>query len=470
MKTNTTLPALHWNRASNEKATAHNEAVQRQILEMLAENKTDGLVTELRNWDPTDLLQLLTQMPLVSARKLLKRLPINPSAKIMAELDPDFRALLLHDETLSRLTDMLNEMSEDDVVETLDEFPPSVVELLTPKLNVRKELEERLLHDEDTAGRLMTRKFVVFKEDNTAREAIDSIRDQSELLGRFRTIFVVDNEGHLVGRMDVTKLLTIRRAERIGDHMSRTVLAVSSDMDQEDVLRKAAQLELSAVPVVDAEGRLIGRISIEQLNQIAREEAVEDMMLMGGVSPEARPDDSIRRIIKGRLPWLMSGLVGSAVAATVVGSYEDELAKAAILAAFIPVIMSMAGNSGLQASAVAVQGLATGSIWANSTLFRLWKEFCGAVCNGAIAGCVLSALIMVASFVFEIHQPAHLAVTASLALLTATTIAAMVGATIPLLLDKVGIDPAAATGVFITTSNDVLGVLIYFTIASALYL
>ena len=194
------------------------------------------------------------------------------------------------------------------------------------------------------------------------------------------------------------------------------------------------------------------------------------LLLMGGVSTDALPTDSVRRIVKGRLPWLTAGLIGSSVAAAVVGSYEAELEKAAILAAFIPVIMSMAGNSGLQASAVAVQGIATGSIKESGTFFRLWKEFCGALSNGLLAGLVLTALIMAASIFFSVSNPAWLALTAALSLLVVATIAAMVGAVVPVILDKIGIDPAAATGVFITTSNDVLGVLVYFSIASVLYL
>ncbi len=163
-------------------------------------------------------------------------------------------------------------------------------------------------------------------------------------------------------------------------------------------------------------------------------------------------------------------LIGSSIAALVVGSFEDELQEAAILAAFIPVVMSMAGNSGLQASAVAVQGIATGSIWTVSTLFRLWKELCGALSNGAIAGSVLTVLISIGALIFDVHDPVWLALTAALSLIIVTTIAAMVGATVPVVLDKIGVDPAAATGVFITTSNDVLGVLVYFTMASFLYL
>jgi len=461
---------LQWSSKADTAAHEHNKQVLKRVRHQLRADDTISLVKRLKKWSPTDLLQLLTALPLPEARKLFALLPIRPSTKILAELYPDFRAELLKDGTTARLVEILNTMKENDLADTLDEFPQSLLDIVVPQLDARAEIEERIRHGEDTAGRLMSRKFVAFNEDYTAEKAIAAIKSQYDLVGRFRTVFVVDAKHRLVGRLDVTRLLTLEPKARIGDVMDANVLAVSAEMDQEDVLRKAAKRQISSMPVIDSDGKLIGRITTEQMNQIVREELSEDLMLMGGVSPEARPTDSVRRIIKGRLPWLMTGLIGSAVAALVVGSFEDELEKAAILAAFIPVIMSMAGNSGLQASAVAVQGIATGSIWTGSTLFRLWKEFCGAISNGFIAGSVLTVLISIGAVLFEIHDPVWLALTAALSLVIVTTVAAMVGATVPVVLDKIGIDPAAATGVFITTSNDVLGVLVYFTTASFLYL
>ncbi|KZL20916.1 Magnesium transporter MgtE [Pseudovibrio axinellae] len=461
---------LQWSSKTDASAQEHNKQVLKYVRHLLRADETTQLVAQLKKWSPTDLLQLLTGLPLPEARQLFSLLPIRPSTKILAELYPDFRAELLKDETTSRLVEILNSLKESDLADTLDEFPKSLLDIIVPQLDARTEFEQRIRHGEDTAGRVMSRKFVAFREDYTAKKAISAIKSQYNLVGRFRTVFVVDAKHRLVGRLDVTRLLTLEPSARIGDVMDANVLAVSAEMDQEEVLRKAAKRQISSMPVIDARGKLIGRITTEQMDQIAREELSEDLMLMGGVSPEARPSDSVRRIIKGRLPWLITGLIGSAVAALVVGSFEEELQKAAILAAFIPVIMSIAGNSGLQASAVAVQGIATGSIWTVSTLFRLWKEFCGALSNGIIAGSVLTILISIGALVFEIHAPAWLALTAALSLTIVTTIAAMVGATVPVVLDRLGIDPAAATGVFITTSNDVLGVFVYFTIASFLYL
>ena len=200
-----------------------------------------------------------------------------------------------------------------------------------------------------------------------------------------------------------------------------------------------------------------------------REEAAEDLLHMSNVSADAKSTDPIGRIVKGRLPWLLAGLIGASVAAMVVGSYEDELERAAILAAFIPVVLSLAGNSGLQASAVTVQALATGTVWTGDLASRFAKELGGALINGAVAGAILAALVLGVAQVFEIDQPTRLALATSLSLLTVTTIAALVGAFVPMALDRIGIDPAMATGVFITTSNDVLGVLVFFVMATWFY-
>ncbi len=298
---------LQWSSKADTGAHEHNKQVLKAVRRLLRTENTGDLVQWLKTWPPTDLLQILTALPLPEARKLFALLPIRPSAKILAELYPDFRAELLNEETTTRLVEILNTLKESDLADTLDEFPQSLLDIIIPQLDARAEIEERIRHGEDTAGRLMSRKFVAFNEDYTAEKAIAAIKSQYERVGRFRTVFVVDGKHRLVGRLDVTRLLTLEPKTRIGDVMDANVLAVSAEMDQEDVLRKAAKRQISSMPVIDTDGKLIGRITTEQMNQIAREELSEDLMLMGGVSPEARPSDSVKRIIKGRLPWLLTG-------------------------------------------------------------------------------------------------------------------------------------------------------------------
>ncbi|WP_417688802.1 magnesium transporter [Roseibium sp.] len=459
-----------WHREPENEALDVNENVLGRIRQMIKAGERDQLVALLQRWDPVDVMQLLVRLRLTQARKLFKWLPSNPSIKVVAELRPEFRSLLMQEATLGQFRDILASMDPEDALDMLLDFPDDVAEELAASLPELEEISARKTYADDSAGRIMARKFVALPQTCTVDEAVSQIRAQAERIRKVFTIYALDENQRLVGFIEVGKLLLSPGSTQLSEVMNHDFLAVSADTDQEEVLRLARKKDMRSVPVLDGAGRLIGRVTPKQLTRIAAEEAAEDMLLMSGVSSEAKPDDTVVRIVKGRLPWLLAGLVGASIAATVVGSFEDQLAQAAILAAFIPVTMSMAGNAGLQASAVAVQGLATGRLWSGDIGYRLAREFVAAICNGAVAATILAGLTFAAAYLVPIQNPAELAIATSLSLVSVTTIAAMVGATIPILLDKLGIDPAMATGVFITSSNDVLGVLVFFLMATAFYL
>ncbi|MEP3047657.1 MAG: magnesium transporter [Roseibium sp.] len=459
-----------WTREPSNSPLEANNAPLQALREMIRNNQRQEIVDLLKRWDPIDVMQLLMRLRLKHARKLFQWLPANPSIKVVAELSPEFRSILMEQTTLDQFRDILAGLDPEDTVEILNDFPDDVADTLITRLPDVEDIASRGSYADDTAGRIMASKFVALPETCTAEDAAAQMRSEADRIRKIFTVYVTDETGKLIGFVEVGKLLLAPADAPLSSIMNRDVLAVSADTDQEDVLRIARKRDMRTVPVVSAEGHLIGRITPKQLTRIASEEAKEDMLLMSGVSSEARSDDTAFRIVRGRLPWLVAGLIGASVAATVVGSYEDQLAEAAILAAFIPVTMSMAGNAGLQASAVAVQGIATGALWSGDIIFRLTKEFIAALFNGAVAGSILACLVMIASMIVPIDEPLRLAIATSLSLLCVTTIAAMVGATVPIILDKIGIDPAMAIGVFITSSNDVLGVLIFFLMATTFYL
>mgnify|MGYP000332785210 FL=1 len=471
---NPSVPAefetVTWIREPAQEPLEANDGALSTVRELIKAGHRNQVVELLRRWDPVDVMQLITRLRLKHARKLFQWLPANPSIKVIAELRPEFRSILLEESTLDQFRDILAGLDPEDATEILNEFPDDVADQLIARLPDVEEIATRASYADDTAGRVMARKFVALPETYTAGEAVTQMRAEADRIRKVFTIYVTDENGRLTGTVEVGKLLLAPTDAPLSSIMNRDVIAVAADTDQEEVLRLARKRDMRTVPVIDAEGRLIGRVTPKQLTRIASDEANEDMLLMSGVSSEARSDDTVFRIVKGRLPWLLAGLVGASVAATVVGSYEDQLAEAAILAAFIPVTMSMAGNAGLQASAVAVQGLATGALWSGDIFFRLMKELLAALFNGAIAGTILGVLVMIASFAVPLEAPLQLALATSLSLLCVTTLAAMVGATVPIILDKFGIDPAMAIGVFITSSNDVLGVLIFFLMATTFYL
>ena len=464
------LSGLSWHRETPQDALPENEKTLKVVRDMVKTGQRTELVEALRRWDPVDVMQLLTRLRLKQARKLFQWLPSNPSIKVVAELKPEFRSLLMEDATLDQLRDILAALEPEDATEILNEFPENVAKVLITRLSDVEDIAARGSYADDSVGRVMARKFVALPEDCLVSEAIGQIRAEADRIRKIFTVYVVDQDGKLTGTVEVGKLLLAPGDQPLQSIMNRDVITVSEDTDQEEVLKIARKRDMRTVPVTSRDGLLVGRITPKQLARIASEEASEDLLLMSGVSSEAKADDTVERIVRGRLPWPLAGLAGASVAATVVGAYEDQLAEAAILAAFIPVTMSLAGNAGLQASAVAVQGLATGALWSGDLLFRLFKEFMAAVINGAAAGAVLACLVMLASLFIVLDNPLHLALATSASLLCVCTIAAMVGATIPIILDKAGIDPAMAIGVFITTSNDVLGVLIFFLMATAFYL
>lgn len=232
----------------------------------------------------------------------------------------------------------------------------------------------------------------------------------------------------------------------------------------------AAKATLPVVPVIDAERHLIGQVTVTELREIERAEAEEDLKLMGGIAPESTAMDGPFEIVPRRLPWLAAGLVGAGTAAVVVGAYEDALTEAAILASLIPIVMSLAGNAGIQASTVTVQAQTAGALWIGDIGGRLWREIGGAVLNGSLVGLIVAlAIVGIGSFA-DIDRPMMLGIAAGLTLIVVTVQASTVGAMVPVVLDRLGFDPAVATGIFITTSNDVVGVLIFFVIATAIYL
>lgn len=469
--TGTNAPeTLVWQREPAQEPLEANDETLIRIRQMIRSGERAALVDLMKRWDPIDVMQLLVRLRLKQARKLFKWLPSNPSIKVIAELRPEFRSILMEESTLEQFRDILAGLDPDDAAEMLNDFPDEVAETLAERLPDVEAVAGFEAYADDSAGRIMARKFVALPETCTVEDAAALIRAEADRIRKIYTVYVLDAEGRLTGTIAVGKLLLSPPEATLADIMNSDFLAVSAETDQEEVLRLARKRDMHTVPVLNADGQLIGRITPKQMARVAAEEATEDMLLMSGVSSEAKADDTVLKIMRGRLPWLLAGLIGSSVAASVVGSFENQLATAAILAAFIPVTMSMAGNAGLQASAVAVQGIATGALWSGDIAFRLLKEFVAALANGAIAGCILATLVLIASTVVTIADPVHLALATSLALLCVTTLAAMVGATIPIVLDKFGIDPAMATGVFITSTNDILGVLVFFLMATTFYL
>jgi len=424
----------------------------------------------VREHSPAEVSELLINLPLRRARSLFALLPVEVAAVVLTGISEELRVALMVDSSIERIAGIADTLEQDDAVDLLLDLPEEIVEPVLAAMRSSDELRDRLEFEEDTAGGIMSNKFVAVLDDWDVGTATRMIRRKATEIQKLYEIYVVDEDRRLVGRLKLRDLLLNDRETPVNELMRELPASVGPEADQEEVLELAQRLNLQTVPVVDEDNRVIGRITVDELAEIVRDEAEEDMMIMGGVAPDALPDDSVGRIIRSRLPWLIGGLVGASLAGLVVGGFEDKINQAAILASFIPVVMAMAGNAGIQASTVTVQGLAAGNVWLGDFGSRLGKEFLGSLINGMLVAVVLGLLVMMISQFVVIHSPGRLAIAAGLSVATVTVMAATLGAAIPLILKRFGVDPAVASGVFITTANDIFGVIVYFLIASSIYL
>jgi magnesium transporter len=282
-----------------------------------------------------------------------------------------------------------------------------------------------------------------------------------------------DHERTTLGPFHALNEVVVRNSDfarvlEFDTYMDGDFISVTTDVDQEEAARVMERYDLVSMPVLDGDGRLVGRITIDDVVDVIRSEAEEDMQLMSGVSGDESPLTSVLKVSRGRLPWLLGGLVGAGGAGFVIGAFEGALEEAAVLAAFIPIVMAMAGNVGIQSSTIAVQGLSSGEVWSSDVARRLAKEVSVALLNGLVLGLLLALAVLVLPIAGR--SAVRLALTAGLSLLLVIVLAACVGTTVPLVLERFGIDPALATGPFITTTNDIVGLAVFFLIATVLYL
>lgn len=469
-KTGRPSDTLRWQHSEHGELSRDSRDLLQYIDGLIAEDANRDVLAIISDWEEADVTELMIHLPLRRARKLYDWLSPDRAADILEEMNADLRAVLLQDSDVGRITEIVEELDDDDAVELLNDLPDRIEDAVLEQLDDDEDLRERLKFDEDSAGGIMSNKFVVVIDDWNVGMATRLIRRKAAEIEKFYEAYVVNEQRQLVGRLKLRDLLLNKKKVLIRDIMRTDTVSVTADADQEDVLELATRFKLATLPVVDNEQHVIGRITVEELQEVARDEAEEDMMLMGGVNPDAMADDSLFRIVRTRLPWLIAGLLGAALAGIVVGSFEDQLKQAAVLATFIPVVMAMAGNAGIQASTVTVQGLASGTVWIGDIGRRVIKELASSLINGAVVALLLVALVMILASFVDIHEPVRLAIAAGLSVAIVTAMAATLGSTIPLLLHHLKIDPAVATGVFITTSNDIIGVFVYFMVASGIYL
>ncbi len=461
----------------SEWANDAERALVEELADLLDQSRLDAALTRVAGLHHADLARIISNLSRSDTEKLFVALEAPIAAQVLSELDDALCEDLLEDVGPERLRNLLNALSSDDAADVAALMPPEMASKVLPQLENADIIRGLLAYGDETAGGIMAKELVAVAPDWTVSEAIEEVRRNRKMVEELYVIFVVDTAGSLRGFVSIMRLLLAPSDAPIGEVMNRDVQSVTTDMDQEEVVRIMERYDLISLAVVDEEGRLLGRVTIDDAIDVIRDEAEEDYQRLSGITGDEEPTDTVGRITRGRLPWLLLGMVGAAFAGFVIGYFDETIRQVSMLAAFIPVVMAMAGNAGIQSSAIVVQGLASGDVWSTNILRRLGKEVVVATINGVALGAAIMVVVMV---VFAAGadllalstdtRPLRLAATAGLSLFIVILLAAATGTTIPLLLDRFGIDPALATGPFITTSNDIIGLVVFFALAATLYL
>lgn len=435
-------------------------------LEQHIVNKNDRELESLLNdMHHADIAEVLDQLDFDEATYIFKVLDSEKTAEILLELEDDLRENILSRLSAKEIAEELDELDTDDAADIIAELSHSKKQEVISELEDiehAKDIIDLLRYPEDTAGGLMGKELVKVNENWNVLTCVKEMRTQAENVSRVHSIYVVDDENRLKGRLSLKDLLTTSTKAQISEIYIKNVTYVSVDAEDVEVARIMQKYDLEAIPVVDAMGRLVGRITIDDIIDVIRDEADKDYQLAAGISQDVEADDSIIELTKARLPWLVLALLGGFITVRVLGFFEGAMAEHGNLFFFTPLIAAMAGNVGVQSSAIIVQGLANDTL-SGSLFKRLIKEISLSLFNGTILGTILFT-----GSHFLLGEPLIIGFVITSALISVIIIASLIGTFIPLLLNKFGIDPALATGPFITTSNDICGILIYFSIAKVI--
>ena len=432
-------------------------------LEQLIQNKNDQQLEVLLNdMHHADIAEILDELDFDEATYIFKVLDSEKTAEILLELEDDLRENILSRLSPKEIAEELDELETNDAADIIGELSKEKkAEVISELQDVEhaKDIVELLRYAEDTAGGIMHKELVKVNENWNVLTCVKEMRIQAENISRVHSIYVVDDEDRLKGRLSLKDLLTTSTRTNINDVYIRKLNYVNVDTEDVEVARIMQKYDLEAIPVVDELGRLVGRITIDDIIDVIKDEADQDYQLAAGISQDVEADDSILDLTKARLPWLVLALLGGFITVKVLGLFEGAMLEHGKLFFFTPLIAAMAGNVGVQSSAIIVQGLANDTL-SGSLFNRLIKEVSLSLLNGLIL-----ALILFLGSHFLLNVEIIIGVIVTIALVSVIIIASLIGTFVPLLLHKFGIDPALATGPFITTSNDICGILIYFSIA-----
>ena len=434
-----------------------------QINSDIVAQNNNALQTLVKEYHYADLAEIFEALQIDQAVYLFKLIDSEKSADMLPELDEDVRESILDALSSEEIATEIEELDTDDAVDIIAELSDEVrIEVINQISDTEHadDIRELLTYDENSAGGLMAKELVCVNQNWTVTRCVREMRIQAQEVTRVHSIYVVDNENILLGRLSLKDLLTANEKSKIKSVYIPKVDYVTIDVDGEEVAKIMSKYDLEAIPVVNEQKQLVGRITIDDIVDLIKDEAEKDYQLAAGISSDVEADDSIFQHTKARLPWLILGLVGGLGGVFILEGFEGFMNHPSHKALFFftPLIAAMAGNVGVQSSAIIVQGLAN-DVVKGSLLNRLFKE----VGLGLINGGALALLVIL--FGVATQQPTDVSLTIALSMLCVIIVSALIGTFVPIVLNRNGIDPAIATGPFITTSNDIFGIFLFFYIA-----
>jgi magnesium transporter len=440
------------------------EQLIREAKDLIAREDRQALKTLIDPIFAADLADLVEQLDPQERPFIFQLLEPEGAGEVLMEVEPPVQERLLHELDNQAISEIVEELDSDDAADLVKDLPAERARQIIDSVpdDVSEDLEKLLSHPEDTAGGIMGLEFVSVRADATVEGAIELVRAKREEVENLYNLWVTDEREKLVGVVSIRDLVLEPASRKISEIMNPNVISVPVGADQEEVVQLVKKYNLVSVPVVDERNRLVGRITHDDIIDVMEEEADEDISFMSGVIGQEVAEESTLKISRARLPWLIAGLFGGILAAGVINQFEASLQQVIALSFFFPVIMAMGGNTGTQAATLVVRGMATGDISLMHVGRRLRTELRVALLNGVICGLLLTVVsgIWLSDYA--------LGCIVGLALNLIVLISGVVGSAVPVALRRMGVDPALATGPFVTTSNDILSLLIYLGLVTLL--
>ncbi len=432
----------------------------------IAEKNEAYIKEQLKELYAVDIALILNQLYLEESIYLYDQIDEDISSDVLLEMEDEKRENLLATFSTKEIAEQLDNMDSDDAADVINELPADIQEEVLSHIEdieQASDIADLMSFEEGTAGSLMAKELVSVYAHETVGACIDEIRRQTESVDTLYAVYVVDDNEKLIGMLSLKKLIISHPLALVEEIYDADIISVKTSAPSEEVADLIEKYDLVVLPVIDQLGRLVGRITIDDVVDVMREEAEKDIQLMSGITDDVDSNDGLWKLSRARIPWLLVGMCGGIVGSRIIGSYEDQILIRPEMAFFIPLIGATGGNVGVQSSAIIVQGLANNTLIADKITPKLLKE----LSVGLINGLICSTLIL--GYNLLISESWALAGTVSVALLTVILCASFLGTFVPLMMNRFKINPALATGPFVTTLNDIIGISIYFLVGRILY-